>query len=356
MVKIRVNTANAYDVIIGENILSETAEYIPEGEGKAVIIWDERIPVEKVALLGSVLEKTGKKVLALSVEAGEELKTVSGFERVVKSIADFKLTRDDAIYSVGGGTVGDVAGFIASVYKRGIKLIMVPTTILSACDSSIGGKNALNFGETKNLIGTFYQPSLVLVDTEFFKGLNDDAFREGCAEIIKYGFIGDKDMIKLIEARPLTEDRNDLLHIENILKRCIKIKADFVASDEYDRGERMLLNFGHTFAHAIESESGFKIHHGQAVAMGMALITRVCEANGRTETGTYDKLISLLNSHNIEWRCPYNVRALLVRLVEDKKVTGDSINIVVPKEVGHCVVNKVKLEELKDWFDDSKAE
>lgn len=355
MVKIRVNTAKPYDVVIGEDILAEAAEYIPEGEGKAVIIWDERIPVEKVALLGSVLEKTGKKVLALSVEAGEELKTISGFERVVKSISDFKLTRDDVIYSVGGGTVGDVAGFIASIYKRGIKLIMVPTTILSACDSSIGGKNALNFGKVKNLIGTFYQPSLVLVDTEFFRGLSIEAFREGCADIIKYGFVGDKDMLKILDERPLNEDREDLVHIENMLKRCIKLKADFVASDEYDRGERMLLNLGDTFANAIESESDFKIHHGQALAMGMVLITRACEMSGMCEKGTYDFLVSLLDRHEIEWRCPYNVRALLDRLVEDKKVIGDSINIVIPKEIGRCVVNKVKLEELKDWFDDSKA-
>ncbi len=355
MVEIRIATANAYCAVIGENILAEASEYIPDGYGKAVIIWDERIPADKVALLGKELEKTGKQVLALSVESGEELKTIAGFEKLIKAVADFKLTRDDAIYSVGGGTVGDVAGFIASVYKRGISLVMVPTTVLSACDSSIGGKNALNLGNIKNLIGTFYQPSLVLVDTEFFPGLGDETFREGCAEVIKYGFIGDKDLIRLLDERPLTDNKEDLLYIENILRRCIKIKADFVASDEYDRGERMLLNFGHTFAHAIESESGFKIHHGKAVAMGMALITRACEAKGLCEEGTYELLLELLERHNIEWRCPYDVNVLLSRLVEDKKVTGDSINIVIPKEIGKCVVNKIKLDELKDLFDDSQS-
>ncbi len=351
MERVKIRTRDRYEVIIGRNITDEAVKLLlPKGR-RFVLIWDEAVPSQYVAELGNALEAAGKEVMACSVLGGEDTKSIESFQNICGLLSDFSVSRTDTIVGIGGGTVTDLAGFIASTYKRGLDLCEMPTTLIAAADAAVGGKNALNLGGRKNIIGTFYQPSLVLVDTKYMDTLPDATFAEGCAEVIKYGFVGDDQLVKLLEERPLTETRNDSAYLEEILKRCIRLKADIVVEDERDNGIRNLLNFGHTLGHAIETQSSYKIHHGEAVAMGMALITRASENKGLSERGTYTRLINLLEKHGLEWRCPYNLKALLTHVAEDKKIRDGYINLVIPMRPGECTLKGMTDDELKAFLD-----
>ena len=187
MKKVRVRTVYPYDVLIGNDLTAEIVSRITDNCKKVILLWDEAVFSGYVAEIGNALEKDGREVMAVSLEGGESAKTIESYAKIMKIISEFNLTRSDVIFGIGGGTVMDLAGFIASTYKRGVELIQLPTTLLAACDASVGGKNALNMGEDKNVIGTFYQPSLVAIDTRFIDALGDEVFSEGCAEIIKTG-------------------------------------------------------------------------------------------------------------------------------------------------------------------------
>ena len=350
MERITVNTTTPYDVIIGKDILDEAVKAFENKGNKVVLLWDEAIPSNRIAAFGNALEALGRDVMAVSLEGGENAKTLESYEKITKILIDFNLSRSDVLVGIGGGTVTDLAGFIASTYKRGIDLVQVPTTLLAACDASVGGKNALNIGGTKNVIGTFYQPSLVLIETDFFNTLSDEIFSEGCAEVIKYAYLGDGELAQLLENKSLLENRNDEEFLTYILKRCVEIKAEVVASDERDNGARNILNFGHTLGHAIEAESGYNIHHGQAVAMGMVLITRIAERKGLTEAGTLGRMISVLTSHGLEWRCPYNINALIGYIVNDKKIRGDKITLIIPRKAGECYLEKIEVNKVREWM------
>lgn len=350
MEKVRVGTAAPYDVLIGEDLTPETVSRISDNCKKVILLWDEAVFSGYVAEIGNALEKEGKEVMAVSLEGGESAKTIESYARIMKIISEFNLTRSDAIFGIGGGTVMDLAGFVASTYKRGVELIQLPTTLLAACDASVGGKNALNMGEEKNVIGTFYQPSLVAIDTRFLGALSDEVFSEGCAEIIKMGYLGDAEMIDMLEKKPLLTNRKDSKYLIEIIRRCIRLKAAIVASDERDSGPRNILNLGHTLGHAIEAESNYEIHHGRAVAMGLVLMTRIAENKGMAEPGTLGRLISILKGHGLEWRCPYNINVLAGHVERDKKVRGGNLTVIVPERFGSCVLMKVKVSEIRKWL------
>lgn len=350
MEKVRVGTAAPYDVLIGEDLTPETVSRISDNCKKVILLWDEAVFSGYVAEIGNALEKEGKEVMAVSLEGGESAKTIESYARIMKIISEFNLTRSDAIFGIGGGTVMDLAGFVASTYKRGVELIQLPTTLLAACDASVGGKNALNMGEEKNVIGTFYQPSLVAIDTRFLGALSDEVFSEGCAEIIKMGYLGDAEMIDMLEKKPLLTNRKDSKYLIEIIRRCIRLKAAIVASDERDSGPRNILNLGHTLGHAIEAESNYEIHHGRAVAMGLVLMTRIAENKGMAEPGTLGRLISILKDHGLEWRCPYNINVLAGHVERDKKVRGGNLTVIVPERFGSCVLMKVKVSEIRKWL------
>lgn len=350
MEKIKVYTHSPYEVVIGKDLKDEALSFLPEQTRKVVLLWDESVKSRYVAELGNAIEATGREVMAVSLEGGESAKTLSSFEKITSILVEFNLSRSDILVGIGGGTVMDLAGFIASTYKRGIGLIQIPTTLLAASDASVGGKNALDLGSAKNVIGTFYQPSLVLIDTKFFDTLSDGIYSEGCAEIIKYGFIGDAKLVSMLEEKSLLKNRNDEQYVIDVLRRCIKIKAEIVSKDERDEGIRNVLNFGHTLGHAIEAESNYNIHHGEAVAMGMVLITQVAEKKGIAEQGTLAKLISILTSHGLQWRCPYNINALVKHVNNDKKLKGGKVTLVLPERAGDCILVNVSMDELKTWL------
>ena len=350
MEKIKVYTHTPSEVVIGKDLNDEVVKFLPEVTRKAVLLWDESVNSKYVAGLGNSIESAGREVMAISLEGGENAKTLESYEKITKIMMDFNLTRTDVLIGIGGGTVTDLAGFIASTYKRGIKLIQIPTTLLAACDASVGGKNALNLGSAKNAIGTFYQPSLVIIDTRFFDSLSDKTYSEGCAEIIKYGFLGDSRLVDMLEERSLLVNRTDEEYVIEVLRRSIKIKAEIVARDEHDNGIRNVLNFGHTLGHAIEEESDYRIHHGEAVAMGMVLITQVAERKGIAEQGTLGRLIKILTSHKLEWRCPYNINALIKHVYNDKKLKGGKVTLVLPEKAGECILVNVPMDDLRAWL------
>ena len=352
MEKLRIKTKKDYYVIIEENILMNAWQYLPKDAKKAVIIWDENVSVKPISKLGTTLESHGIETIALSVEGGENFKSLKTYEKMMKYLVEANIGRNDVIFAVGGGSVGDMVGFIASTFKRGLKLVQIPTTLLAACDSSIGGKTAINFEGEKNVLGTFYQPDLVLIDPVMFDTLSEKQFKEGCSEIIKYGMISDYELLELLSKKPVNKDRKDYAYISSILFRVIGIKAKVVEEDEYDFGPRNILNFGHTFGHAIEAESEFKISHGDAVAMGMRIITKMAVKKGIADPKTLELLEKSLLSHNIDAKCPFKLNTLLSHIKKDKKVKGSGIRIVLPKIPGKCYIEDIEINELIRLFNE----
>jgi len=249
------------------------------------------------------------------------------------------------IVALGGGVAGDMAGFAAATYLRGIPYIGIPTTLLSAVDSSVGGKTAVNLKAGKNLFGAFHQPSAVICDTEIISALPDALLTEGAAEALKAGVIADANLFELMRSGKVREN------IEDIICRSVEIKADVVESDVLDLGRRQLLNLGHTPAHAIEKLSGLKISHGCAVAMGMVIMARAAEKLGIAEAGTADAIAQGVKAIGADAECPFNAKEMAEAAAVDKKRSGGSLNIVVPENIGSCILKKIPVEELLGVFE-----
>lgn len=344
MEKVRVNASKSYDIIIGENIISTigTAVKNVSSAEKVAIITDSVVKELYLDIVQSSLEKEGFECVSFSFKNGEKSKNINTFSSILEFLADNAFSRKDLIIALGGGVVGDISGFAASSYMRGIDYIQVPTTLLAAVDSSVGGKTAIDLASGKNLAGAFHQPSLVFCDCKIIKSLPKEIFSEGMAEVIKYGVAFDKDLFLFLKHNDAAEN------IEYIIKRCVEIKRDVVEADEKESGIRSLLNFGHTFAHSIEKLSEYKISHGKAVATGMVII-----ANGAYRCGLSDiniaKDISALNSkYNLPSFTDFSANSLAKTALLDKKRSSDIITLVIPKELGNAVLVKKSTDILKE--------
>ncbi len=339
MTTVDVNASTKYSVHIGKGLLKASGEMISKviSPCKAAIISDDTVlPLYGKAVRES-LEKCGFSVVEYAFPNGEESKNISTFAKILEFLASSKLSRTDIVVALGGGVVGDMAGFCAATYLRGIRFVQIPTTILAACDSSVGGKTAVDLEAGKNLAGAFHQPSIVICDTDTFETLDKRQISCGYAEIIKYGVICDE---KLFEK--LSDNCND---IEDILSVCVSIKRDIVERDEKESGDRKLLNLGHTLGHAIEKHSNFSLTHGEAVAIGMVMIAKLSEALGIGENITA-RLLPILSKYSLP--CSYNITAdkLFDIATGDKKVDGSSITLVLPEKVGKCRLAKYSLSEF----------
>jgi 3-dehydroquinate synthase len=246
-------------------------------------------------------------------------------------MASEHMGRSDVVFALGGGVVGDLAGLAAGLYMRGVCCIQLPTTILSAVDSSVGGKTAVNLPEGKNLMGLFSQPALVLCDIDCMKSLPESIRSDGFAEVIKSGMIGSAPLLTCLQS---AEERD----LEEIIAQCVSIKRDIVIKDEFEKAQRQLLNFGHTAGHAIESLSGFQISHGSAVAIGMSVITKGCARLGDCPNECVLTLERLIEKYSLPNNCTYSPAEIVERARSDKKRSGDRINLVLPDSLGHCVV------------------
>ena len=346
--KIKINVKKPYDVIIKSNILTSLASYLPEGLGNtAAIITDDNVEPLYGQVVRKSLEDGGFRVITYVFKHGEANKSTDTLISILNYLADNKVTRSDFIAALGGGITGDVAGFAAGVYLRGIRYIQIPTTFLSAVDSSVGGKTGVNLTAGKNLTGLFYQPDAVICDPETFRTLDDDIFIDGVSEAVKHGFILDEDFFRALSGKTRAEYMDD---IENIIARNVEIKGEIVASDEFECGRRQLLNFGHTAGHAIEKVTNHAVSHGQAVAAGMIIMTRAAYRMGYCDTDYSGDIRAAFSGFRNRIDTAYNPDDLYSAALSDKKRAGDKINIIIPEQSGKCVIKTIKAEELLDVF------
>ena len=345
MRKVTVNASRIYDVIIEKGILDRAGEESAKviKPCAAAILTDTNVAPLYAERLEKSLAASGFSTCRFTIEAGEESKSAELYLSFLNFLADNKITRTDCIFALGGGVVGDLAGFAAATYLRGIKFIQIPTTLLAMVDSSVGGKTAIDIPAGKNLVGAFYQPSLVLCDHATLDTLPDNVFADGCAEVIKYGIINDKPLFEKLKS-PIKAQ------IEDIIENCVKDKRDVVDADERDVGVRQLLNLGHTAAHSIETLSSFEISHGSAVAMGMALVARAAQKLGLCPESDVDDIVKMLKDYNLPTECPYTASALAEIALSDKKRKGGKIDLIVPFGIGNSQIYPINVNDLEAFF------
>lgn len=332
---------NPYDILIGKGIVSELGDIL-KNTVKAqtlVIITDDNVDKLYAEKVEKILKNSGFNVLKFVFCHGEKYKTMETVSDILEFMAENNVTRGDCIVALGGGITGDISGFCAASYLRGIDFVQVPTTFLAAIDSSVGGKTGVNLKSGKNLAGAFYQPRIVLCDTEFFNTLPEENFKEGVAEAIKYGIICNRGLFDILA---YNKDWN----LEEVIKLCVTIKAEIVAIDEFDTGKRQLLNLGHTIGHAIEKCTDFEITHGIAVGIGMAMISKVSDRLLWSCENTYDTITEALKNNGLLYECDVKNEDLLNVMMRDKKRNGDTITLVVPEKIGKSVLKKIQVEEL----------
>lgn len=345
MKTVKVKASKCYNVMIGQNLLDSLGSYIAEavGECRLCIVTDDKVDTLYSARVEASLQSVGYKTEKFVIKNGEASKNAANLIALLEFLAQNRFTRSDCIVALGGGVVGDLAGFAAGVYLRGIRFIQVPTTLLAAVDSSVGGKTAVDLEAGKNLAGVFHQPSLVLCDIRTLDTLEPEVFSDGCAEVIKYAMISDKAMFERLEKGI----RNDL---EQIISDCVVHKAEIVEKDEFDRGCRQLLNLGHTVGHAIELCSNYDIPHGHAVAIGTVIVSRASVALGYMREDELCRIVSLLESVGLSTKCPYSANELYGAATADKKREGDTITLIVPYGIGNCKQYKLPVTKLREFI------
>ncbi|MFL0196668.1 3-dehydroquinate synthase [Clostridium sp. WILCCON 0269] len=341
-----------YKIYIKKGLLSSIGEKLKSiYEGKnTVIITDNNVEKLYMEILKKSLLDSGFIVKVISIEPGEKSKNLNILEKVYGELCNLKIRRKDTIISLGGGVVGDLAGFAASTYLRGINYIQVPTSLLAQVDSSIGGKVAVDLPWGKNLVGSFYHPDAVFIDPDVLLSLSHKFFSDGMAEVIKYGFIKDKSILEHLD---LCADKDEVLNcIEDIIYKCCNIKKQLVERDERDLGERMMLNFGHTLGHGIEKYYNYgEYSHGEAVAMGMAYITKRTEEMNMTRKGTYDYIKHILKKYELPIDMPDIDKQILVDSIAlDKKSSGNKINLITIEEAGKCKIMKIELSKVYSFL------
>ena len=310
---------------------------------RAAVLTDSNVAPLYAEALEKSLAEAGFSTLRFTFAAGEESKSAENLLNFLNFLAENEFTRSDCVFALGGGVVGDIGGFAAAISLRGISFIQVPTTLLAMVDSSVGGKTAIDLPTGKNLVGAFYQPSLVLCDYSTLATLPRDIFSDGCAEVIKYGIINDRSLFEKLH-NPIEEQ------IEEVIEACVKNKRDIVNADERDTGVRQLLNLGHTAAHSIEKLSAFAISHGSAVAIGTAIITRAAAKKGLCPQSDCDEVISLLKSYSLPTESPYTADELARVALSDKKRSGGKINLIVPFGIGDSRIYPVDVDDMRDFF------
>ena len=347
METVKVSASKEYTVNIGTGFLSSIGEKICEIKPlcRVVLVSDDTV----FSLYGEKVKKSltdcGYSVCEYVFPYGEESKSFENYEKILNFCAENSITRTDLFVALGGGVTGDLTGFVASSYLRGVDFVQIPTTVLAMVDSSVGGKTAINLKSGKNLCGAFYQPIAVYADCETLNTLPEETFNEGCAEIIKYGMICDKDFLEFLQNNSIRDN------IEYVIKRCVEIKRDIVNRDEFENGERKLLNFGHTIGHAIEKCSNLSISHGNAVAIGMAMATKGAYEIGISEKDFSDVLLPILEKNNLPTTCDFSAEELYKASLKDKKRSFDTMSVIVPDELGLCKIVELPVEDLQNFIE-----
>lgn len=339
MKKFAVSTSNPYEIIIGSDIIQHAGTYIKEciPPCHLCVITDSTVNSIYAQVVLTSLMESGYHTSKIVFPSGEHSKNLVTYSNVMEALADEGMTRSDGIVALGGGVVGDLAGFVAATYMRGISYVQIPTTYMAALDASVGGKTGVNLQIGKNLAGAFWQPSLVLCDCKTFDSLYPKRIMEGTAEAVKSAVIAEASLIPHIV-------NNDF---EYVIERCVSIKKSIVEADERDNGLRQLLNFGHTIAHGIEKLSAYSITHGQAVAKGMLIESRAVYKMGLTDTDISPELENILKTLGFNLSVGYNADELYRFALMDKKISDEKITMVIPESIGKCRLQKISLSELK---------
>lgn len=353
MKKLNMNLGSiTSNIIIEKGIIKNAGRDIRKvySSNKIAVVTDENV----FGLYGEILKKSlaaeNFTPTFIVIKPGEQSKTVDTLKHVYSNLVSMGITRGDLIVALGGGVVGDLAGFAASTYLRGIDFVQIPTSLLAQIDSSIGGKVAVNLQEGKNLIGSFYHPKLVLVDPEVLNSLPEKFVKDGLGEAIKYGCIRDKELFSML--LDIKSNFELLDNIEDIIFRCLSIKKETVEMDEKDKGIRMLLNFGHTIGHAIEKYFNYeKYSHGEAVSVGMYWITKKSEEMGITEKGTSDKIKGALENYGIEYTIPHLDREEIIKnILVDKKNISGKLNLILLKDIGNAFIYTIPEQETSKFI------
>lgn len=347
MTTVTVRASRPYEVTIGRGLL-DTVGWQAAGQWKgrsAAVVSDSTVAPLYLNRVKDSLERAGFQVHSFVFPAGEDQKNGGTYLKLLEFLAARRLTRADGLIALGGGVVGDLAGFAAATFLRGIGFLQLPTTLLAAVDSSVGGKTAIDLTNGKNLAGAFYQPQAVLCDLDTLDTLPAEVFSDGCAEVIKYGMIGDPALLARLETVDFRADP------EELVARCVAQKRDLVEQDEFDTGARQLLNLGHTLGHGVEACSGYTVSHGRAVAIGMTLVTRAAVAFGRCPAEVLPRLRRLLERYGLPDATAYSAQALYEKTLSDKKRSGDTISLVVPIAWGASQLVRIPVSELPAWIE-----
>lgn len=344
MREIKVKASKEYNVYITSGNASFHSILERHKIKKCFIITDENV----YNLYKDFLDPIKENILGIKIiKPGEDSKNLDVICSIYAELINKEVNKKTTILAFGGGVVGDIAGFVASTYMRGINLAHIPTTLLAQCDSSIGGKTGFNFRNIKNIVGTFYQPSFVFIDVNFVKTLNEKEYKNGLSEIIKYGLICNDGLFNYIEENKRGIEEREVDKLLHIVWESARIKGDIVEKDELDSDVRHVLNFGHTIGHAIESITGFKVSHGEAVSMGMNLESYISVKQGLLEEKSYDKLLKILKYFGLPL-IPEGIDSdkLMDLMKKDKKNVTNNIKFVLPNKIGHHII----VTEFKQGF------
>lgn len=337
---IPVRAGKPYEVEVSAALPEDLRERLralaPEAERFAVIsektVW---------GLYGDRL--SGADTVPLLLEPGEQSKNAKNYIRLLERLAEERFRRSDLIVVLGGGVPGDIGGFAAASYMRGVPFVQIPTTLLSMVDSSVGGKTAIDLAAGKNMAGAFCQPKRVFCAADMLDTLPPEILRDGLAEVVKYAMLGDHGLFVHLEERGTDFDRED------VVSRCVAAKAAYVEQDEFDTGVRKLLNLGHTVAHGIEAESAYGISHGRAVGIGLAVISRAAVKQGRLDAADCERIVALLRRLGLETESPYPAETLLPRMLSDKKWKSGKVDLIVPTAIDRAEAVPLTAAELADW-------
>ena len=344
----------SYPIYIGSDVSLDNELYSKHISSKKIaLITNEQIADLYLSEISQTLNAFDLKTLVLP--EGETEKNLETVGKAVEFLSDNGIDRDSSIIAFGGGVIGDITGFVASSYMRGIKFLQVPTTLLAQVDSSVGGKTGVNINTGKNLIGSFYQPSAVIADTRYLNSLEPNRLSEGLAEVIKYGLIRDEDFFKW-----LSKNTNRILALEpefmaHLIERCCQIKAEIVSEDEREGSIRAILNYGHTFGHAIESLTDYSVYtHGEAVSIGMVMAASMAERMGMLSQADKKDITNLLESVNLPTEKPdLNSNDFLESMKRDKKVQDGEIRLILLESIGRAIIsndypNEILMETISE--------
>lgn len=347
MKTVTVQASINYNVLVGQDLLARAGEYIAQisKSCKVAVISDSNVFPIYGNILENSLTSAGFHVFHFVFSAGESQKNSTTYLEILNFLAENTFTRSDMIIALGGGVTGDITGFAAATYLRGIPYVQIPTTLLAMVDSSVGGKTAIDLPAGKNLAGAFYQPKLVLCDLNVLNTLPDEIFRDGCAEIIKYGILYDPQLFEHLMEKGLGFDR------EAVISRCIELKRDVVKVDEFDTGARQKLNLGHTIGHGIEKQSNYTVSHGQAVAIGMAIISKAAANKGLCSMSLLDNVCRILDLFQLPRSTEFPAFELYESALSDKKRAGGTVNLIVPRRIGDCVIYPTPVAEMKSFIE-----